>query len=588
MPKREAKHAVDESLLAGTSLFPQLQLVFSDPVQERYEVARPLLLGEPITAKERAQQTQKHPQTVRRYVRRFENHGMGGLFDDDTNIVPHCGSVSEAVRSEVLRLKVLYPPLHLREIANIIYATLGARVDHKTVGRILERHPLAHQQRLPLPKFHDYKEPYQARVEVVKLYYRGWNIQSISGFLGVSRKHIYALLDRFEQEQFAGLATRPMGPRHHHRKLYLPLLKKVADLQKEHPLIGRFRLWDWLLPDDKANVSERTVGKAMAFNRFVYEELSREPAPKASKPHPFKARTWHQYWFIDHRYLEKIDGVQYYSLCILEGYSRAFLAGVVLATQARGPVLKLLYEAVLKWGAPGSIVSDSGGAFISNDYEACCERLGIRVEHIEAHQSWQNMIETHFNIQRLIGDPQFAKCQTEEELHQAHSWFLERYNSSTHSAHQKRKDGRRTPEQVLAWVRGEPMSQRQVQRGFRELLWTRTLDRAGYALVQNYYLYGERAANRQRVCLWLWDDTLRIDCRDELLASYPCTYDATSQELRGVKEPTLHPNRFAQEQPVLFVLGQEQWQRVSHLTRQKRRRYGQSLPHPQLPLWDKK
>lgn len=587
MPKRRAERQVDESVLAGTERFPQLQLVFSDTVQERYEVARPLLLGQPVTAKERAAQTQKHPQTVRRYVRRFEGQGMRGLFDEEPEMVPRCGSVSEAVRLEVLRLKTLYAPLNLREIANIVYGTLGARIDHKTVGRILERHPIARQQRLPLPKFRDYKEPYEARVEVVKLYYRGWNIQSISGFLGVSRKHIYTLLSRFEEEHFAGLVSRSKAPHYRYRKLYLPLLKKVADLQKEHPLIGRFRLWDWLLPDDKAGVSERTVGRAMAFNRFMYEELGRQ-IPREAKPHPFKARTWHQYWFIDHRYLEKIDGVQYYSLCILEGYSRAFLSGVVLATQARGPVLKLLYETVLKWGAPGAIVSDSGGAFVSSDYEACCERLGIRVEHIEARQSWQNLIETHFNIQRLMGDPQFARCSDEAQLTQAHAWFIERYNSSTHSAHLHRKDGRRTPGEVLSWVRGEPMSQRQVQRGFRELLWTRTLDRAGYALVQNYYLYGERAANRQRVCLWLWDDTLRIDCRDELLASYPCTYDPDQKELRAVKEPTLHPNHFAQEQPVLFELGQEQWQRVSRLNRQKRRRFSQQSPQPQLPLWAEK
>jgi DNA-binding IclR family transcriptional regulator len=38
-------------------------------------------LGQPITAKERAAQTHKHPQTVRRYVRRFEVQGMLGLFD---------------------------------------------------------------------------------------------------------------------------------------------------------------------------------------------------------------------------------------------------------------------------------------------------------------------------------------------------------------------------------------------------------------------------------------------------------------------------------------------------------------------------
>jgi hypothetical protein len=204
---------------------------------------------------------------------------------------------------------------------------------------------VAAQPRLPFSGswFHSHPDPYAARVEVIKLYYQGWNVQSISGYLGVSRKHIYALLHRFEAEQFAGLVTQPHG-----RKLSLPLLKKVLDLQREYPLIGRFYLWDWLLPQDKAQVSERTIGRAMAFNRLVYDQLNQQSSAKDPKPHPFKAKTWHQFWFIDHRYLNKIEGVQYYSLCILEGYSRAFLAGVVLATQARGPVLKLLYETVLK------------------------------------------------------------------------------------------------------------------------------------------------------------------------------------------------------------------------------------------------
>jgi len=189
--------AAGQHPLTGLSDFGQFRLLFADPAQERYEVARPLLLGQPLTAVERAQQTQKHPQTVRRYVRRFEEHGLRGLFDDEPGLVPHCGTISEAVRREVLRLKTLYPPLHLRETANIIYATMGARIDYKTVQRIVERHPIAQQPRLPLPKFHDYKDPYQARLEVIKLYYRGWNIRSISGFLGVSRQHIYNLLERF-------------------------------------------------------------------------------------------------------------------------------------------------------------------------------------------------------------------------------------------------------------------------------------------------------------------------------------------------------------------------------------------------------
>ena len=55
---------------------------FVDGVQERYEIARPLLLRQPVTVAERAQETSTHVQTVRRYVRRFEREGMRGLFDE--------------------------------------------------------------------------------------------------------------------------------------------------------------------------------------------------------------------------------------------------------------------------------------------------------------------------------------------------------------------------------------------------------------------------------------------------------------------------------------------------------------------------
>jgi hypothetical protein len=206
------------------------------------------------------------------------------------------------------------------------------------------------------------------------------------------------------------------------------------------------------------------------------------------------------------------------------------------------------------------------------------------VEHIQPHQSWQNLIETHFNLQRIMADSQFARTHSEAELQHEHTRFLDRYNASSHSAHAKRRDGKRTPQQVLAWVRGEPVSIRRTGRAFHEMLWTRTLNDAGYALVQNYYLYGEQAASRQRVCLWLWDDVLRIDCQDELLASYPCVYDAEAGQLRQVQEPTLHSNHFAQQQGRLFVLSEEQWTRVNRLQRQQRRRVVPGRHQLCLPL----
>ena len=499
---------------------------------------------------------------------------MRGLFDE-REVLSRGRSVPDTVRHEVLRLKTLYPPLHHRELANIIYALCGCRIDHKidhkTVAAIVRAHPPAIQHRLPLAGLRDTKEPLPVRAEAIRLYYRGWNIQSISGFLGISRQHIYTLLHRFEQEQFAGLVSRSSAAHYPRRKLNLPVLKKILDLQREYPYIGRFDMWALLKQHGITDLGQTTVGRALAFHRFAYAELSREEPKKPPREHPYKSRTWHQFWFIDHRYLSKIDGIQYYSLCILEGYSRAFLAGAVLATQSRAPVLKLLHETVALWGVPGGIVSDRGGAFVSLDYQRTCTRLGMEVHYIEAHQSWQNMIETHFNIQRRLGDHQFERARNEEELQRAHMRFMELYNSREHSAHQKRKATMRTPETVLAWVRGQPVSPRRISRAFRELLWTRTTNAAGYVLVQNYYLYAERALNRQRVCLWLWDDTLRIDHRDELLASYPCTYDAEQHHIQKLGEPTLHENRFAHQQPQLLELAPEQWQRISQRAAGRRR-----------------
>lgn len=191
------KPTLNAEMLAGVEAFSQLRLALDDPVQARYEVARPLLLGQPLSAAERARQTHTHAQTVRSYVRRFQREGMrglfqSGLFDAQPDVVPRCGMTSEAVRLEVLRLKTLYPPLHLREIANILYATLGARVDYKTVQRILQRHPVATQQRLPLARFRDATDPYAARVEVVKLYYQGWTFAA-SAAIWVCRANTFTI-----------------------------------------------------------------------------------------------------------------------------------------------------------------------------------------------------------------------------------------------------------------------------------------------------------------------------------------------------------------------------------------------------------
>jgi hypothetical protein len=109
-----------------------------------------------------------------------------------------------------------------------------------------------------------------------------------------------------------------------------------------------------------------------------------------------------------------IDGVHWWGLIIREGYSRTMLAGMIAPTEATWVALMVLYTACLRYGAPASLVSDSGGAYTSADFEAVCTRLQIQHETIVSTQgeSDQNWMETHFNIQRRLYDYQFSLART--------------------------------------------------------------------------------------------------------------------------------------------------------------------------------
>ena len=67
-------------------------------------------------------------------------------------------------------------------------------------------------------------------------------------------------------------------------------------------------------------------------------------AGASPQPHPYKAQYRHEYWFIDGRQMDfALDGVKWWSILILEGYSRTILAGAIAPTGHVGGVDGPLY-----------------------------------------------------------------------------------------------------------------------------------------------------------------------------------------------------------------------------------------------------
>ena len=163
-----------------------------------------------------------------------------------------------------------------------------------------------------------------------------------------------------------------------------------------------------------------------------------------------------------------MEGEKWWSLVVLEGYSRTILAGALAPTEATWGALMVLYTACVRYGVPDTLISDSGGAYTSNEFEAVCTRLRIHHEPIESTkgESYKNLVETHFNIQRRLYDYQFSLAQTPLELEQRHQAFIQTYNTTAHQGLLRERFTPPIPLEVLGAVRGRVSAAEELSRKF--------------------------------------------------------------------------------------------------------------------------
>jgi hypothetical protein len=367
--------------MAAASALAQLERRVVDQIPWRDALIRPLLRCDDRPATPRAPETHAHPETVRKLRRRFQPQGMRGLRPDGIEVVPQTptASVSAAVIAEMNRLNTRDAGFHARELARLVCYQLGERLDHKTAQRLWPQSPVVTPEALPREDDHTQPDRDQARLQGITLDAQGWENIRLSRCLPVSRPTIDAWITRLATAHLAGLPDNSRAPPAPARKVWLPLMIEVDHLQKRPPAAGQFRLWSLLAHPD---MSGRTVARIMALNKEVDDEIPhvRTRGPKLPpQPHPYNASRPHQDWVIDGRMLDVArDGVQWWRLVRLDGYSRTILAGAMAPSEATGAALLVRYTACLRSGAPETLLSDRGGAFTSDLFEAVCRRLPMQ------------------------------------------------------------------------------------------------------------------------------------------------------------------------------------------------------------------
>lgn len=561
--------------------FSQLSQRLTDPIQYDYEVIRPIVLySEPVA--DRSHDTEMPRTTISEKAKRFVLEGMLGLVDkrSEPSEQKEIG-YPEPVAKYILYLKHLYPAINYREIVRIIGKKFGHQTEHHKVKRFLDKHPVVVQLELELKQFHDFEDAYEARWQVVRMFYEGWNKKSIANLLKLSRRHVADLIAAFEKDGFAGLEDKRTRPANHpDNQMTLPFIEKVFQAQLEYPDAGRFRLQGILeqqMGDDTP--SEGTVGRAMQHNRLwrgAPDPLKTDQETQAKEPAelPYQPYYAHQYWFIDIRYLVKFEGHWVYSIFIIEGLSRTILAGMASRYQDEIAILQLLHAAFGDYGLPWGIVSDNGSVFTAEAFVRVLEKLEIQPCPIEKRQPWQSLIESQFNIERRLADAKFKQTDTFEQIQDQHAAFILLFNTTRHWAHRHRMDDRLTPIAVLAGRLGRSVQPPQLHLAFRQLQFSRVVNQHGYVSVQRFFIYAERGLARQRVAIWLYQDRLYLQYHQALLARYTCRFDRSAKTITHLTHPQLFRSHFASPQSELFELDDKQWLKIlkrpeyiKHITR---------------------
>jgi len=557
-------------------------------MQQRYELIRPLVLLQERTARQRAQETDPHPETVGALKRRFEAQGMLGLLPETLQVLPvgRRRRMPDEVVEELQRLKGLYDGFGYRELARILFHTCARRVSHHSIKKLWHPLPPAAPRQLPLLDYHTYPTRAEARREVMTLYAQGWSKRSISRFLHVSRPTITAWMTRFEADNTASLEDQSRAPHTTGRKAWLPVLVEIYHLQKRHPEAGGFRIWSLR---GKNDLSVRTVERIMALNRRVYTDIPGTEAlhapPAVPQPHPFKATAAHEYWFIDGRMMDfAIEGHRWWSLIILDGYSRTMLAGAVAPTEARWVALTVLYAAVRHYGVPVHLISDSGGAFIADAFEGVCTRLGIDHQTIVSTegQSYMNLMETHFNIQRRLYDYQLALPRTPREFEEAHQQFLVLSNTTAHQGLLKEQFASPIPLHVLGESKGRLVPPQELDQQFAHALFPRITNRYGCVTLHRYHFYVEQGLPQTQVLLWVSGNELRAVFDTVVLAEYHCHYDVRHGKVTDIRDGRFAPTRFASPQGALLPFKPQE---CCVVYRPQSWSHRPALPCPAQQLW---
>ena len=238
------------------------------------------------------------------------------------------------------------------------------------------------------------------------------------------------------------------------------------------------------------------------------------------------------------------------------------MASGISKTQNLTDYLLVLFAAIRQHGTSAMLVSDSGSIFKAKQAMSIYERLGIQKVQIEKRQSWQNLIESQFNLQRRLADFDFAQDATWTRILATHAKWVADHNYQPHYAHKDRQDGRLSPAEVMGWVRGNIRTAEKLHRIFYQTRHLRRLNKAGFLKFRHWRLDAEYGLAKRQVVICLYEEHLTVEWASAPLAQYHVEYQPNKKDFRQVSPTQLFETPYQSTQLSLWLAGEVTWHQV--------------------------
>jgi hypothetical protein len=324
-------------------------------------------------------------------------------------------------------------------------------------------------------------------------------------------------------------------------RVSVQVMMEVFQRLDNHPLLGHYR------GKMALDALGYRYGHTPVWPMVALYQQAHPPAPRQKRlpnpdERPQQATAPHQVWFIDVRYLAKMEGRWLYSILLCDGYSRVIVGAGCFARQNLSRVVQVCRQAIAQWGAPDAVVSDHAGVLVA--LSPGLQQLGIRWAPIARGHPWQNLAEGGFAIQRRGLEAYVVRCPDRDTVSRRHAQFVQDDQFWGHGAHTRQDDQGRlyyvSPEVIVGNAKGRKIEPGRLRRVCRLRQQTRQVRQDGQIRLHHFGLSIDPGLWGHTVDVLIDDEARQIAQAEQLLVSDPGVYDTRVRRITTVDEQGRH------------------------------------------------